>query len=521
MKKFFTLSFILIALFYINALAQKPSIVINGSHALAADLAKFPYWLNAGTTLDKGNKVISIPVIQFDISYTTSGKSLVFDSVLAINSLQTVPQNKAWKIESVILDTTVTLNTSTGSGTDNWGSQVVITNSTLEGNGTVLTPLGIAQQGAFIGQVLKWNGTAWLPQTDTVYSDNTIAGYGISTSPVSLAQQGATNGQVLQWNGLSWVPGKDTAHTDITLSGIGTISNPLRINQQGANTGQVLTWNGTSWGPQDVGGNPNLDFDLTSNISSTTSAPNFNTNAVPIVISTTYKSGTGSQVALSITGLPAGVTANFSPSGGFPSFNSNLTFDIDGSVSTGSYPIVVTATGGIANKTLNLTLNIMPLLKVFATANHAYKGNLGGLSGADNICQSEANSASLPGTFKAWLSSSSVNAKDRINDGVYVRTDNAVIAFGIADLIDGSIMNNINKDASGNDVGDWPVWTGTDVNGNSVSSKHCNNWTNATTSYDGWIGSRSAKNSTWTDYGGASGWGGCSTGFGAIYCFQQ
>jgi hypothetical protein len=51
-------------------------------------------------------------------------------------------------------------------GADNWGSQSVVSNATLEGSGTPASSLKIAQQGATSGQVLKWNGSTWLPGTD-------------------------------------------------------------------------------------------------------------------------------------------------------------------------------------------------------------------------------------------------------------------------------------------------------------------------------------------------------------------
>jgi hypothetical protein len=41
------------------------------------------------------------------------------------------------------------------------------TNATLTGGGFNGTTLGIAQQGATLNQVLKWNGTTWLPATET------------------------------------------------------------------------------------------------------------------------------------------------------------------------------------------------------------------------------------------------------------------------------------------------------------------------------------------------------------------
>ena len=38
------------------------------------------------------------------------------------------------------------------------GRSNVISNNTLEGDGTVGDPMGLASQGATAGQVLKWNG---------------------------------------------------------------------------------------------------------------------------------------------------------------------------------------------------------------------------------------------------------------------------------------------------------------------------------------------------------------------------
>lgn len=42
----------------------------------------------------------------------------------------------------------------------------VATDATLTGAGTAASPLGIAQQGATTGQVLKWNGSTWSPDDD-------------------------------------------------------------------------------------------------------------------------------------------------------------------------------------------------------------------------------------------------------------------------------------------------------------------------------------------------------------------
>lgn len=43
-------------------------------------------------------------------------------------------------------------------------SFIIYSNSTISGNGTLASPLSIAQQGATSGQVLTWNGSTWVPQ---------------------------------------------------------------------------------------------------------------------------------------------------------------------------------------------------------------------------------------------------------------------------------------------------------------------------------------------------------------------
>jgi hypothetical protein len=153
-----------------------------------------------------------------------------------------------------------------GGNGDNWGTQSVETNATLGGEGTLASPLVIAQQGATNGQVLRWNGTAWLPAT--ISGDNwgtqtaavgaALTGNGTSGTPLNLAQQGATNGQVLRWSGTAWTPGTVTGDnwgtqtvvtTGTALTGSGTTGSQLRLAQQGATTGQVLKWNGTNWIP--------------------------------------------------------------------------------------------------------------------------------------------------------------------------------------------------------------------------------------------------------------------------------
>ncbi|MBK8554796.1 MAG: tail fiber domain-containing protein [Lewinellaceae bacterium] len=152
---------------------------------------------------------------------------------------------------------------------DNWGTQTASANATISGNGTLASPLGIAQQGATNGQILKWNGTAWAPSADNDTGDNwgtqtvttgtELTGNGTAGMPLHLAPQGATSGQVLKWNGTTWAPSADndtgddwgtqTVQVNTALTGNGTTANKLDLAQQGATNGQVLKWNGTTWAP--------------------------------------------------------------------------------------------------------------------------------------------------------------------------------------------------------------------------------------------------------------------------------
>jgi hypothetical protein len=70
--------------------------------------------------------------------------------------------------------------------------------TTLQGTGTTAAPIGLAQQGATTGQVLKWNGSAWVPGSDdggvggdqVIESDNTMIVYQVASgSPTITASR--------------------------------------------------------------------------------------------------------------------------------------------------------------------------------------------------------------------------------------------------------------------------------------------------------------------------------------------
>jgi hypothetical protein len=148
------------------------------------------------------------------------------------------------------------------------------------------------------------------------------------------------------------------------------------------------------------------------------------------------------------------------------------------------------------------------------------QGNMGGLVGADARCQTRAAAASLPGDYRAWLSTSSSSASQRLIHSVspYQLVDGTIIANNWADLTDGSLAATINRTES-NTVINASVWTATNVNGvfaNSSGLTACDNWTSSTASSSAATGRSDATNQTWS----LSNFLSCSIP-NRLYCIQQ
>lgn len=174
------------------------------------------------------------------------------------------------------------------------------------------------------------------------------------------------------------------------------------------------------------------------------------------------------------------------------------------------------------------------------SANPGTGGNFGGLEGADAHCAALAEAAGITGqTWAAYLSTSTVNARDRIGAGPWVNTAGVVIAEDVASLHgDG---NNISKetalDETGavvNGRGDSPnrhdILTGSLPDG-TAAAETCVDWTSDGPDAAGMVGhhdrmglddSEPAK--SWNSSHASR--GGCSLealrgtgGDGLLYCF--
>lgn len=127
---------------------------------------------------------------------------------------------------------------------DDWGAQVVETDSTLVGTGV-------------FGDPLSWNGA---------YVDGPLTGNGLNATPLDILNDGITQ-QYIADSAVTSLQIRDTTIVtadikDAAITGPKIASNaidstkiinggvsPLDLGQHGASSGQALKWNGTQWAP--------------------------------------------------------------------------------------------------------------------------------------------------------------------------------------------------------------------------------------------------------------------------------
>jgi hypothetical protein len=180
-------------------------------------------------------------------------------------------------------------------------------------------------------------------------------------------------------------------------------------------------------------------------------------------------------------------------------------------------------------------------------------GNFGGLAGADQFCTTLAAAVSPAlgaKTWRAYLSTSTVNARDRIGTGPWTNSAGVVIGTSVAQLHDQAAggaseqtwpLNNptIALDERGNQVPQNPlvhdILTGSTANGTVSPLGTCNDWTSTTGMTSNGHSNRAGQA---TNGGVASSWNfshitGCAEptanfqqgtvsqggGRGSIYCF--
>jgi hypothetical protein len=142
---------------------------------------------------------------------------------------------------------------------------------------------------------------------------------------------------------------------------------------------------------------------------------------------------------------------------------------------------------------------------------------LGGLSGADQFCQQAAKDAGLSRTYKAILSTTHKNAKDRISIRgaiykVYNSGNKSKVAADERELWGGGLHENVNITEMGTTVGNSP-WTATNSSGIYSGKGDCGGWEETGSTTDAGMSTS------------ASGWLCCTTYSCAshkpLYCISQ
>ena len=168
-------------------------------------------------------------------------------------------------------------------------------------------------------------------------------------SPITLTASGLPSGVTASFS-----------PSTIIAPGAGTSTLTLTVSSSTAPGVYTITVTGTGGG-------------LTRNTTVTLTVNNFTLAASPSTlsiaqgssgtstISTTISGGFSSAVALSVSGLPSGVTASFSPSSiAAPgSGSSTLTLTVASTAAAGSSTITITGSGGGITHTTTITLNVM------------------------------------------------------------------------------------------------------------------------------------------------------------------
>lgn len=103
------------------------------------------------------------------------------------------------------------------------------------------------------------------------------------------------------------------------------------------------------------------------------------------------------------------------------------------------------------------------------------------LDAADEICGTTAGAVPLPGHFRAWLSTSTTPARDRLEGARgWIRPDGSPFADTVEDVALGRIFNPLSLDEHGMRTSDF-VFTGTGVDGHGDAALDCDDWNGAAT----------------------------------------
>ncbi len=181
---------------------------------------------------------------------------------------------------------------------------------------------------------------------------------------------------------------------------------------------------------------------------------------------------------------------------------------------------VIHPNGAVSNTLPFLFIDPATARRVFLTS-IAYKGNLGGIAGADARCNSLAVAAGRSESYIAWLADATTSPAARLpqDKGPYVLVQGTVVAASWADLTDGTLLVPITRSESGVQLGGGSVWTNVAIDGTAASaapSSHCGGWVSNASFEAGGTGNAGLTTAGWTQPVNLP----CSINR-SLYCFEM
>jgi hypothetical protein len=190
-------------------------------------------------------------------------------------------------------------------------------------------------------------------------------------------------------------------------------------------------------------------------------------------------------------------------------------------------------------------------LSFFVTSQTSVTGNLGGLRGADALCQNLASAVGAGSkTWRAYLSvehdadngNGPTNARSRIGNGPWVNAAGVTVAANLTDLHARKGDAAVFVDERGQRInGQWSgspapvqhdILTGSNADGTLLAGLTCSDWTSASTTVAGQVGHSDGFGPNQDTSGTLSSWNSAHAnascadtaprgGSGRIYCFAR
>jgi hypothetical protein len=211
--------------------------------------------------------------------------------------------------------------------------------------------------------------------------------------------------------------------------------------------------------------------------------------------------------------------------------------------------VLLIAASGQKNSIVGAASAPPPSMGFFVTSAKSKTGNLGGLAGADKICQSLAAAVGQGDkTWRAYLSAerdpannnNPTHARDRIGSGPWYNANGLMVGKDLDDLHARRGNPILFVDERGQMVpGNWPnspkptehdVLTGSTAEGTVIAGKTCNDWTSASPDLQAQIGHHDGIGLGGNTAGNSASWNSAHAsrscadtapggGAGRFYCF--